>query len=372
MKPSLCRLLALLRKEIIQLFRNPKSCMILVVPPLIQIFVLGYAATFDLRQADFAVIDRDRSASSRALIAKFEAAQVFRRKPAPESDAETAARFVSRDLKFVLVVPPNFARDLSAGKRVPVQFLSDGRNSNSAGTALNYASAIIEAFNRDFAASRNVPAARATLTTRAWFNENFTARYFFVPAILAVVALIDLLLVASLAIAKERDAGTFDQLLVSPLSVWEILLGKAAAIALVGMIQLTCGLALVLFWFEIPLRGSLALLYALFSFLVFAATGLGMLISLQAKTLQHALMTSFFFIVPCVMLSGLITPIENMPKIFQYGSLANPLRHGIEALRLIFLEGAELPDLLPLFAALAVTGTAAFALSLALFRRMVR
>lgn len=307
-----------------------------------QILVLGYAATLDLKEVNFAVTDRDRSADSRALVAKFEANGIFRRRAPVASDA------------------------------APVLLLVDARNSNSAGTALVYANAVVEAFNAERSGNAAAAPRKISVSTRAWFNENFEARFFAVPAILAALALMDLLLVASLAIAKERDAGTLDQLLVTPVRTREILLGKAAGVALVGMLQLTGGLLLILFWFEIPLRGSVGLLYAMFASFVFTAAGLGTLISVCSKNLQRALMTAFFVIVSAVMLSGLIAPVENMPGFFRVVSAANPARYGVEAFQRIFLEGATFEDMLPLLVALWVSGAAAFALAGAIFSRRSR
>lgn len=361
------RLAAILRKELIQLFSDPKSLFTLLVPPLMQILVLGYAATLDLKEVNFAVTDRDCSADSRALVAKFESNGIFRRRAPVASDAEMEARFASRDLKLVLVVPDGFSRELAAGETAPVQLLVDARNSNSAGTALVYANAVVEAFNAERSGNAAGAPRKISVSTRAWFNENFDARFFAVPAILAALALMDLLLVASLAIAKERDAGTLDQLLVTPVRTWEILLGKAAGVAFVGMLQLTGGLLLILFWFEIPLRGSVGLLYAMFASFVFTSAGLGTLISVCSKNLQRALMTAFFVIVPSVMLSGLIAPVENMPGFFRVVSAANPARYGVEAFQRIFLEGATFADMLPLLVALWVSGGAAFALAGAIF-----
>lgn len=370
------RFRALLRKELLQLFSDPKSCFVLVVPAMMQLFVFGYSATFDLKNIDYAVCDRDRSPESRALIAKFEANPIFRRAedvPAVP-DAELEARFAAHELKLVIVVPENFSRDLAGGKTAPVQALVDARNSNSAGTALVYAGTIVEAFNRDRAQNSggNAASARVALKTRAWFNENFNARFFIIPSLLAAITFMDILLAAALAVAKERDAGTLDQLRLTPFAPWEILTAKGAAIALVGFIQATTCLLVILFWFRIPFHSSLPLLYLLFTAFIFAGTALGILISVLSKTLQRALMTAFFFIVPAVMLSGLLSPVENMPLIFRKISFFNPIRHGTEALRRLFLEGATFTDLAPLLFALCLTGTLASAVALAFFRRKSR
>ncbi len=360
----LLRLLALLRKELFQLFRDPKTCVMLVVPPVMQILVLGYAATMDLKQVNFAVLDHCRTPDSRALIAKFEANSIFHRRAAFANDKEMVERFVSRDLKMGVVIPENFSRELAAGRTVLVQINVDGRNSNSGGVAVGYAATVIDSFNRDRAGAASP---RITLQTRAWFNPNFIAQFFMVPAILATISLLDLLLLAALAVAREREAGTFDQLLLTPFASWEVLAGKAFSIVAVGLLQLTCGLLLILFWFRVPFHSSFGLLYLMFGCFVFATLGFGLLVSMAAKTQQQSIMLAFFYAVPCAMLSGLLTPVENMPKIFQWISFVNPIRHGIKALQRLFLEGATFADMAPLLASLAASGIAFSLLALAVF-----
>lgn len=356
------RMRTLLRKEMIQLFKNPKMQIMLFVPPVVQLLVLGYAATMDLKVIDFAVLDHARSAKSKELIARFTGSGVFRRKPDFISHADMADRIARRDVKAALVIPEKFDRDLELTGKADVQVIADGRNSNTASLILGYARTAAE----QFSSSGMAPQVR--IISRAWFNPNYSAQYFMVPSLLATIALLDLMLLTALSFAREREDGTFDQLLLTPYSSAELLIAKGISCLLTGTLQVTIGLLFTLFWFRIPFMSSFFTLYLLFLFFMFAAIGLGLLISVLSADLNQAMMGAFIVSVPLVMLSGLATPVESMPDFFQYITLANPMRYGIEALRRIFLEGAVPSDLPHAFLILTAIGIVSSLLAYLIFQ----
>lgn len=360
---TLRRMRALLNKELIQLFRNPKTRWTLFVPPIVQLFVLGYAATMDLKEVRFAVFDHSRSEASRALVAKFTGNRIFRQQPPIRSEKEMAERISNRKLKLALVIPENFERAMTGRIAPEIQVIVDGRNSSSAGLAIGYAQSIVDAFNRD-----RVPSTTAIqIRRRAWYNPNFEATYFMLPALLAVISLLDILMLATMSLAKEREEGTFDQLLLTPFSSGEILAGKALSTMFVGLCQLTTGVLVIRFWYQVPFMSSYFLLYALFFSFLFASIGIGLLNSVLSKNLQQGMLTVFTVAVPFATLSGMATPIESMPDFLQTVTLINPIRHGVAALQRIFLEGATFADTWETFVILWVIGIFMFIAAYLLF-----
>lgn len=339
------RFLALLRKELSQLLKNPKTRITLMAPPIIQLFVLGYAATLDLNEIRFAVLDYAGSANSRELIARFRGSGIFKEQQPLESYQSMRDRIDHRDIRMALVIPADFERKLSNREHPQLQVVLDGRNSTTAGLSIGYAQSVVDNFNRDRYGDR--PA--VVMESRAWFNENYQTRYFMIPALLAMIALLDLMLLTALSIAREREDGTFDQLLMTPYSSAELLIGKGIATMIMGLMQLTFGLLMARLWFEIPFHSSYWLLYGMFLSFLYASVGIGLLISVHCNDLQQAMLGAFLVVIPFAMLSGLATPIDSMPMIFQKITLLNPIRYGIESLHRLFLEGVRFRDLLPTF-----------------------
>lgn len=334
------RLLILLKKELIQLVKNPSMRLTLFVPPVMQLLVLGYAATLELKRVDFGVLDYSRSACSRQLIAEFAGSPTFFLHPPLANEQDLQRQINERKIQVAVVIPDSFARDM-AGKKTPqVQEITDGRSANSAGLAAAYVQNIVSDFSLNEA---TVPP--AVITSRAWYNPNYQARYFMAPAVLAMIALIDVMLINALALAKEREEGTFDQLRLTPVSTLELLTAKGLSSVLIGVCQLAVGLAVIRWWFCVPIRSPLWLIAALLIAFLFAAMGLGLLISVISRNLQQAILTTFAVILPFSMLSGLSTPIESMPEILRALTIINPLRHGVAEIPRCFLEGASLYDL---------------------------
>lgn len=362
------RIGALVRKEFLALFRDRKSRFVLIVPPIIQLLVFGYAATFDLNRIPYAVYDEDRSAASRQLLARFEGSPGFDRVATLDAAADMAPLVDARRALLVLHVGPQFGRRLLTGEPAPLQVIVDGRNSNTALVATNYVRSVVNQFNADWRAARDLPGPPARLEVRAWFNPNLESRWFFIPGIVGVITLLVTMLTTALSVAREREQGTFDQLLVTPLTPLEILIGKAAPGFFVGIAEATLIILVATLWFRIPLLGSLAVLYAGLALFLLSAVGVGLLISSLAVTQQQGLLGAFLFMVPAVTLSGFATPIANMPPAVQAITLLDPLRYFLVILRKVFLEGVSFDVLAHEFWPMAVIGVASLSLAGWLFR----
>lgn len=370
--PTLTRIIALIVKEFLALLKDPKSRSVLIGPPFIQLIVFGYAATFELKDIPYAVYNEDRGAISRTLEAAFAGAPSFRRVATLSSEAEMAPLIDSRKVLLVIHIGQRFSdRLLSGGNspaEAPMQVIIDGRNSNTAMVAMNYVRSIVDQFNRQWMRERGQAGMPAFLESRAWFNPNLESRWFFVPGIIGMLALITTILVTAMTVAREREQGTFDQLLVTPLRPAEILLGKTLPGFLIGMVQGTVILLIVTLWFKVPLLGSLPALYCGLALFLLSGVGVGLLISSLAVTQQQGLLGAFLFVVPAITLSGFATPIANMPPIVQAITRIDPLRYFMVILRKVFLEGAGFDVLAHQLWPMALIGTTALALASWLFR----
>jgi ABC-2 type transport system permease protein len=357
-----------MKKEFLALFKDKRSRTVVIIPPLIQLLVFGYAATFDLNQIPFAVYDEDRSIASRDLVARFVGSRNFNQVASIATEREITPLVDHKRVLMVLHIGPQFSRELLAGRSGPVQIIIDGRNSNTAAILTSYANTIIAAFNADWRKSAGTAPVSVRLETRAWFNPNLLSRWFIVPGIVGLLTLVVTTLVTALSVAREREQGTFDQLLVTPFRPVEILLGKALPGFIIGFAEATLIIVLAVIWFNIPLRGSLLTLYfGLLCFLL-STIGVGLMISSLAVTQQQGLLGAFLFLVPSVMLSGFATPIANMPYWMQELTLLNPMRYLLIILRGVFLQGASFELLMNQFWPMAVLGVVNLAIASWLFR----
>ncbi len=361
--------LALIVKELLAILKDGKSRMVLVGPPLIQLMVFGYAATFDLDHVPIAVYDQDHSAASRDLIAHFLGSPVFEQIAALRSEADVAGLLDSRKVDMVLVVDRRFTRDLLLHEPAPVQLILDGRNSNTALLVLGYANTIITDFSLDWGRTHGGRGAPALLDLRARYNPTLSSQWFIVPGIVAVLTQVVTLLVVALSVAREREAGTFDQLLVTPLRQIDILIGKGLPGLLIGGIEASIIILAAVLWFKVPLRGGLLPLYLGLLLFVAAITGIGLMISSLAATQQQALLGAFLFMVPSITLSGFATPIGNMPDFIQELTEFNPLRHFLAVVRGVFLEGATAGSLVPHYWPMALIAAVSLVAAGWLFRR---
>ncbi|EGV17175.1 ABC transporter permease [Thiocapsa marina] len=364
----LARILALAVKEFLVLFKDKRSRLVVVVPPLIQLLVFGYAASFDLNDIAYALYDRDGGYAARDLAARFEGSPSFRSVGRITRQGQIAEWIDARKVLLVIQIGPRFTADLLAGTPAPVQILIDGRNSNSAQIVQNDVSRIIADFNRDWTAARGLQGMPVNLITRAWYNPNLESRWFFVSGLVGLLTLVVTMMVTALSVAREREQGTFDQLLVTPLRPLEILIGKATPGLVIGVLEASLVVTIAVFWFGVPLVGGLGVLYTGILLFVLAAVGVGLMISSLAATLQQALLGAFLFLVPAVILSGFATPIANMPEAVQILTLGDPLRYYLVILRSVFLEGAGFELLIDQMWPLAVIAVLTLAAAGWLFR----
>lgn len=359
----LARIVALIRKELLTILKDPSSRALLFGPALMQALLFGYGATFELTNAPFAVLDQSRSEASTEILARLEGTGVFHRIATLDNSDQIAAQIESGDALMVVHFQSDFAARLASGGPAPVQVLLDGRNSATAGLASAQVAAIIGRYNAETGASHPL-----TVVRRAWFNPNFESRWNLLPALIASLSMLQTLMLAALSVAREREQGTFDQLLVTPLTPTQILIGKALPSIMVGLLQSTIILLVIRFWFGVPMNGQIWLLY--FGLIIFttAAVGIGLSISAIALTMQQAMLYTFILIMPLILLSGLLTSVQNMPEILQWATYANPLRFGIELTRRIYLEGASFRDIAPAFMPLLIVAALTLPLAGWLFR----
>ncbi len=361
------RIFALMIKEFLALLKDRKGRLVLIVPPMIQLVVFGYAATFDLKRVPYAVYSEDRGHASRDLLAAFKGSSSFALKAQLNDESRIAGLVESRQVLMVIRIGRNFSSDLLSGKPAAIQIIADGRNSNTAMLVVNYAGTIVKAFNSDWAAKHG-SAIPVHIETRSWFNPNLESRWFFIPGIVGLLTLLVTVLVTALSVAREREQGTFDQLLVTPLSPIEILIGKALPGFLIGVGEATVVTLAAVLWFKVPLLGSILALYIGILLFLLSAVGMGLMISSIAVTQQQGLLGAFFFMVPAIILSGFATPIRNMPSIVQDITLVNPLRYFLVVLRGVFLQGTPFRLLLPELWPLALIGVISLATARWLFR----
>jgi drug efflux transport system permease protein len=350
------RIRALMTKEFLALLKDKRSRIVVIVPPILQLLVFGYAATFDLNRISLAVYDEDHSQASRDLVGRFEGSPNFNLVTTISHDAQIAPLVDSRKVLLVLHIGPQFSRELLSGRSGPVQVIIDGRNSNTAAILLNYVNTIIAGFNADWLQQAGAMATPAYLETRAWFNPNLVSRWFIVPGIVGLLTLVVTTLVTALSVAREREQGTFDQLLVTPFRPVEILIGKALPGFIIGFAEATVIILIARLWFQVPLRGSVATLYVGMFFFLLSTVGVGLMISSFSVTQQQGLLGAFLFIVPSIILSGFATPIANMPHWVQQLTLINPMRYFLVILRSVFLQGTPFHLLVNQFWPMAIIG----------------
>lgn len=340
------RIIALIYKEILAVWRDKKSRMVLIFPPLFQLLVFAWAATLDVKNVHIGILNRDNGEQAIELVQRFNGSPIFTKITFLKSVDEIAPFMDNQEGIMVLSIDEQFSRNLDAEKNADVQLIFDGRKSNSAQIVAGYASNVVQQFNRDFAKKYNIQQQRTTIVPRNWFNPNLIYTWFNVPNLSGVLTMLVSLIVTALSIARERELGTFDQLLVSPLLPIEILIGKSIPAIIIGMIEGTIIIAAAVFIFGIPFTGSLAYLYLGMFVFICSVVGVGLFISSLSSTQQQAILGGFIFMAPAVLLSGYATPIENMPSWLQTVTYANPLRYYIIIAKGVFLKTMPLSIIL--------------------------
>jgi len=357
----LTRLRALMKKELLNILRDPKSRTVLIVPPIIQIFVFSFAMTMAAKNIQLGVLNLDAGRAGFELVQRFQHAKTFSRILTLKGQFEIQSVLDEQRALAVLVVPVDFSRRIEAGETATAQLLLDGRKTNTAQIVQGYAQRILEGFLAD--RKRDVGHLPAALLTRHWFNPNLEFMWYTVPSLICILSTIISLILTALSVAREREMGTFEQLMVSPLQPIEILVGKALPALFLALCSASLLLAIAIFVFRIPFQGSLILLYGAMIIFLMAIIGIGLFISSLSMTQQQAILGAFVFMPPAVILSGFATPIENMPPWLQEFTLANPLRWFLIIVRGVFLKDMPPADVLantlPMVAIAIVTLTAA-------------
>jgi len=369
---SLLRIRSLIRKELRQLFRDPRTKRIVFLAPIIQLLLFGYAVDTDVRNVGTVVLDGDRTEASRRLVDGFTASGYFRVEVVAESERDLARALDHGHARVALVIPVGFAADLAARRGPAVQVLLDGTSSNTATVAQGYASRLVREFGaREGGAAAAGAPPGVDLRVRAWFNPELQSRVYNVPAVIGVIVLMMSLLLTAMAIVRERELGTLDQLLVSPISAMELILGKTLPVAAIAMVQLTLVATVALLWFDIPFRGSFPALVVAAVLFILAGLSFGLLLSTISRTQQEAFLSMFLFLLPAIILSGFLYPIETMPPFFQGIAYLNPLRHFLEVVRALFLKGAGFTDLWRELSVLTVMAIAGMAFATRRFRASI-
>lgn len=369
------RIYRMLVKEFIQVLRDPRMKALIFVMPVIQLIMFGYAVTTDVDHIKTAVCDLDKSPQSRALIERFTASGYFTVVD-NTNDPERLGELLDRGKATIgIQINLGFADDLRSGRQAVIQTIVDGTDSNTGTVAMDYAQRITQEFSR----ARSAPVELTQLAqpqtnpielrSRAWFNPDLKSRYFNVPGVIAVVLLLISLLLTAMAIVREREIGTMEQLMVTPIRPLELILGKTLPFVLISFIDVLVVTAIGVNWFHVPIYGSLWLLMFGAGLYLMSTIGVGLFISTISQTQQQALMSSFFFYLPAVLLSGFMFPISNMPEPAQWLTYLNPLRYFLVIIRDIFLKGSGWEILWPQFAALAVLGTALLLISSLRFQK---
>jgi ABC-2 type transport system permease protein len=348
-----------MRKEFLELRQDPRLFGIVILAPIIQLTMLGYAATTDVRNVPVVVVDQDRSVASRDLVSRFEASGNFAVVAAATSVGEIDAYLDGGLAWMALAIPAGYGERIQRGVPAVVQVVADGTDANSTNVALGYAGSLVAAHAREIgaAAGRLPLTPLVSLDVRVWFNPQLESRDFMIPGILALLLLVVTTNLSSMAIVREKEMGTLEQLNVTPIARWELIAGKLLPYAIIGMVDVLLVVAVAVGWFEVPLLGSFPLLLAMCLVYLLTTLGLGLFVSTISATQQQAMMTSsFFFMIPMVFLSGFVFPIENMPAVVQPVTYLIPLRYFLVILRGIFLKGVGLETLWPEAAALTAWG----------------
>ncbi|MGB5987095.1 MAG: ABC transporter permease [Desulfobacterales bacterium] len=343
------RIKPMLVKEFLQMFRDVRMRLVIFVMPVIQMTVMAFALTTDVRHIRTGVVDPDNTPTSRELVAQFTAGGYFEVVRRARESTDMARWLDAGIVRAVIRIPANFEGDLQAGRPTQVQLLADGSLNNDTAIAFNYAGRLMARFNQQLESRQQaVPgpgSAQLLLKSRSWYNPNLESKYYYVPALLVVMLLIVTMLLTSIAIVREKEIGTIEQVLVTPIRRIEFILGKTLPFLITGYITMTLMLVVAMAVFGIRVQGSIVLLYLLAGIFIVSNLGIALLISVSAHTQQQALLTAFFILLPAVLLSGFIFPVRNMPQAVQWLTYLNPLRWFLQILHGIVVRGVGLGQL---------------------------
>jgi ABC-2 type transport system permease protein len=372
------RLKSMLFKEFRQVLRDPRMKFTIFAAPLIQIVIFGYAATTDVRNVPTAVYDLDNTPQSRDIIRAFTSSGYFNAKEYISTDEQMRGLIDKSAVNAVICFNRGYAEKLVGGGNAEMQLILDGTDSTTASMVLGYANSIVERYSQkqldqriSILAEKIDSRPSVDLRARVWFNENLESRNFYLPGVIAMLVTVMTLLLTSLAVVREKEIGTIEQLIVSPLTSTELILGKLIPFAIIAFIDVAFITSAGVLWFKLPIRGSIVLLFGATFIYLFTSLGIGLFISTISSTQQEAMMSTFLFIFPANLLSGLIFPIANMPRLVQWITLLNPMRYFIVILRGVFLKGTGIGVLWPQMVALLLIGLVIFTTSILRFRKVI-
>jgi len=367
-----------IRKEFLQLKRDPRLLPVLFVTPVLQLLLMGYAANLDVRDIPTVVCDLDGTSASRGLVAEFFNSGYFSLKAQVPDTWGVDRCLDDGEASMAIVVGRGFADNLAAGEPARVQLLVDGSESQSATIGASYASMILSGHAQRIMLERlerlkpfGIRPVRVKPEVRVWYNPELKSRNFMVPGVLGLILMIMTMMLTAMAVVREKEAGTMEQLIVTPIRPLELITGKLLPFLIIGTIDVCLVLAVATLLFRVPLRGSVFLLFGMSLVFMLTTLGLGLFISTISRTQQQAMMTTVFFMMPMMLLSGFVFPIENMPKLFQAITFVIPLRYYFVIIRGIFLKGVGIPELWDQGLALLVFGLAILTLSVLRFRKKV-
>lgn len=366
------RIRELVRKEFIQLLRDKRNRVVLFVAPFIQMLVFGYVVNYDIRNIRVALLDYSQTYESRNLADTFSGSNIFHIVNKVSSDRQMEELLLQDKIDMGIKIGPDFADIIRKGQTATIQILADGTMSNMASMRMAYTSTVLDKFNRSTIRElypQHMNYGKIDTRIRTWYNPNLDSQYFFVPGIVAFLVMLISLLLTSIAIIREKEAGTMEQLIVTPLKAHEFIIGKTIPYIIIALAQMSAIIIVAIYWFEIPLNGSIFLLFFATCLFLMSTLGIGLFISTISTTQQQAMMTTFFFILPFLMLSGFIFPIANMPLFVQWLTYLNPLRYFLVIVRGIFLKGVMLDVLWHQYLALFILGLFVFTGAIIRFKK---
>ena len=366
------RVRELVRKEFIQLFRDRTTRSILIIAPLVQLLIFGYVVTTDVRDIRVGLLDQSRTRESRMVIDAFSANKTFRITHYTDNPKDLEQTLLRKKIDLAVKIGPDFSEHIRKGKTSNIQILADGSMSNMASVRIAYTSLVLDRLNQTLIKElypRKINYGKIDARIRTWYNPNLDSRNFYVPGIIAFLIMILTMVFTSMSIIQEREAGTMEQLIVTPVKPFELILGKTIPYITIALAQMIAVTIFAIFWFRIPLAGSIPLLFFSTCLFLLSTLGIGLFISTISSTRQQAMMTTFFFIVPFIMLSGFVFPISNMPQLVQWLTYLNPLTYFLIIIRGIFLKGVGLEVLWPQFLELLILGLIVFSGAVGRFRK---
>jgi len=373
------RLLFIIQKEFIQIFRNKAILPLMTVVPIIQLIVLSYAATNEVTDVRLAIVQQDHSSYARQLVQKIQVSDRFILVDVPPSAKQADALMQDGSVDIILTIPPQFEKDFLKNRSGEIQLLINAINGQQATVGASYLTAIIQSFNREiradaapqFIVQRQSSSPRIDIESSNWFNPELDYKYFMAPGIMGELVTILVMLLTAMNIVREREIGTIEQINVTPIKKWQFILGKMVPFLIIGLVLLSVGLATGKVLFDVPVRGSLWVVFAYCLLNIMAVLGLGLFISNLSDTQQQAMFTTFFFVIIFILMSGLFTPIESMPQWAQYLTIPNPIAHFVHVMRSVLLKGSTFSDVAYNFQVTAVLAVVFNTLAVWSYRKVV-